>query len=105
MANGSEVVDRVRLERLQTQHWVFNPDENARMLQGILVSVNEACPQSANFARVWRRERAPASAAGNAAFIARANDELDSPNILVLDELATPYGWLRNRSGGTIPCI
>ena len=62
-------------------------------------------PQSANIAGIWRQEKASAAAARDAAFVARANVALDSPNILVLDELATPYGWLRNRSGGTIPCI
>ena len=87
---------------------MFDPGENARILQGILVSVIEACmrcPQSANFAGIWPQKRALAAAAEDAAFVARANDALDAPNILVLDELATLFGWLRNRSGETMPCI
>ena len=55
---GAEIVDRARLDRLQVQLSVFDPDENARILQGILVSVGEAythCPRSANFARLWRQ--------------------------------------------------
>ena len=102
------MVDRARHEGLQVQLSLSDPEENAKFLQGIPGSVSKAYdhrPQSANFAGIWRRARASAAAARDAAFVARASDALDAPNILVLDELATPYGRLRNRSGGTIPCI
>ncbi len=64
--NGAvEIVDRGMLDRLQVELSVFDPDENAKILQGMLVTVSEAythCPRSVNFARLWRSESAAASA-------------------------------------------
>ena len=59
--NGSvEIVDRAALDELQVDLQVFNPDENAKILQGIVVNVYESyghCPRALAFSRFWDSER------------------------------------------------
>lgn len=55
--NGTvEMIDRDALDELQVDLQVFEPDENAKILQGIVVTVAEAythCPRSLVFSRFW----------------------------------------------------
>ena len=55
--NGSvEIVDRAALDGLQVELQVFNPDENAKVLQGVVVRVEESyghCPRALAFSRIW----------------------------------------------------
>ena len=55
--NGSvEIVDRETLDALQVELQVFEPDENAKILQGIIVNVEESyghCPRALAFSRFW----------------------------------------------------
>ncbi len=55
--NGSvEIVERARLDDLQIELQVFEPDENAKILQGVVVSVSESyghCPRALAFSRLW----------------------------------------------------
>ncbi len=55
--NGSvELIDRAELDELQVELQVFNPDENAKILQGIVVTVEESyghCPRALAFSRFW----------------------------------------------------
>ena len=55
--NGSvEIVDRSALDALQIELEVFEPDENAKVLQGVMVRVEESyghCPRALAFSRIW----------------------------------------------------
>ena len=55
--NGSvEIIDREALDALQVELQVFEPDENAKILQGVIVNVEEAyghCPRALAFSRLW----------------------------------------------------
>lgn len=55
--NGTvEVVDKAQLAELHVQMEIFNPDEDAKMLQGLLLTVEEAyghCPRALNFSKLW----------------------------------------------------
>ena len=55
--NGTvELVDRAELDALQVELQVFEPDENAKILQGIVVHVEESyghCPRALAFSRLW----------------------------------------------------
>ncbi len=59
--NGTaKVVDRRELDRLQVELQVYNPDENAMILQGLLVETEEAyghCPRALAFSEFWEDER------------------------------------------------
>ncbi len=55
--NGSAtIVDKAELERRQIGLSLHNPDDNARNLQGLLITVEEAyghCPRALKFSRLW----------------------------------------------------
>ena len=59
--NGTvEIIDRSELDKLQVELQVFNPDENAKVLQGIMVNVEESyghCPRALAFSRFWDTDR------------------------------------------------
>ena len=59
--NGTvEIVDRAALDDLQVELQVFNPDENAKILQGVVVNVEESyghCPRALAFSRFWDADR------------------------------------------------
>lgn len=59
--NGTvEIVDRAELDELQVELQVFNPDENAKILQGVVVNVEESyghCPRALAFSRFWDTDR------------------------------------------------
>ena len=59
--NGTvEVVDRSALDELQVELQVFNPDENSKILQGIVVHIEESyghCPRALAFSRFWDADR------------------------------------------------
>ena len=63
--NGTvEIVDRAALDELQVELDVFNPDENAMILQGIVVNVEESyghCPRALAFSRFWDSDRIAAN--------------------------------------------
>ena len=51
------IVDRAALDELQVALEVFEPDENAKILQGVVVEVGEAyghCPRALAFSRLWQ---------------------------------------------------
>ena len=51
------IVDRAALDELQVALEVFDPDENAKILQGVVVEIGEAyghCPRALNFSRLWK---------------------------------------------------
>ncbi len=56
--NGrTHIVDRAELDDMQVEMEVFDPDENAKILQGVVVEVGEAyghCPRALNFSRLWK---------------------------------------------------
>ena len=56
--NGrTRIVDRGELDEMQVELEVFNPDENSKILQGVVVEVGEAyghCPRALNFSRLWK---------------------------------------------------
>ena len=55
--NGSvTIVDKDELDRLEVALEVNNPDDNAKVLQGLVVAVDESyshCPRSLHFAEFW----------------------------------------------------
>ena len=55
--NGEvEIVDRETLDALQVELQVFEPDENAKILQGVILKVEESyghCPRALAFSRFW----------------------------------------------------
>ena len=55
--NGTvEIVDRSALDDLQVELEVFEPDENAKILQGVVVHIEESyghCPRALAFSRFW----------------------------------------------------
>lgn len=59
--NGSvTIVDKADLERRQIEMSLYNPDDNAKHLQGILIKVNEAyghCPRAFKFSQLWNVEQ------------------------------------------------
>lgn len=59
--NGSaRIVDRNELDRQEIDLSVFQPDENARNLQGLLIEVEEAyghCPRAYKFSNLWDTEQ------------------------------------------------
>ena len=63
--NGTvEIVDRAELDELQVELDVFNPDENAMVLQGVVVHVEESyghCPRALAFSRFWDSDRIAAN--------------------------------------------
>lgn len=58
--NGSaRIVDRDELERREMALSVFQPDDNARNQQGLLIEVEEAyshCPRAFQFSNLWNTE-------------------------------------------------
>ena len=56
--NGSvKIVDRATLDDMQVALEVFDPDENAKILQGVVVEIGEAyghCPRALTFSRLWK---------------------------------------------------
>ena len=51
------IVDRAALDEMQVALEVFDPDENAKILQGVVVETGEAyghCPRALNFSRLWK---------------------------------------------------
>ena len=55
-----EIVDKGELEQLEIQLEVNNPDDNSKVLQGLLIEVEEAyghCPRALAFSRLWEDER------------------------------------------------
>lgn len=59
--NGTvTLVDKAELERRQVEMSLYNPDDNAKHLQGILIEVDEAyghCPRAFKFSQLWNVER------------------------------------------------
>ena len=64
--NGrTEVVEAPQLAAMGIQPEVLNPDDNAGLVQGILLHVDEAylhCPRSFRFADLWNRDKIAANA-------------------------------------------
>ncbi len=58
--NGTvEILSKEDLERRNIELEIFNPDENAKILQGLLLTVQEAyshCPRALKFANLWDGE-------------------------------------------------
>ena len=65
--NGKvEIVNGDELRRLEIELEVQNPDDNAKVLQGLLIQVEEAyghCPRAFAFSELWGAERIGANAA------------------------------------------
>jgi len=59
--NGTvTIVDKAELDRRQIDMSLYNPDDNAKHLQGILIEVNEAyghCPRALKFSQLWSVEQ------------------------------------------------
>ena len=60
--NGTvEIVDRSALDELQIELQVFNPDENAKILQGVVVHMSRShtdiVPRALAFSRFWDPDR------------------------------------------------
>lgn len=54
-----EVLDQEALQAKNIALEIFNPDENSKIIQGILLTVEEAyghCPRAFNFADLWNEE-------------------------------------------------
>jgi uncharacterized protein len=55
--NGTvEVVDKAKLAEMNIDMEIFNPDENSKILQGLLLTVDEAyghCPRAFKFSNLW----------------------------------------------------
>lgn len=55
--NGTvEVVDKARLDAMNVEMEIFNPDDNSRIQQGLLLTVEEAyghCPRAFKFSKLW----------------------------------------------------
>ena len=54
-----EILNREALDRHNIELDIFNPDENARILQGLLLTVREAyshCPRALRFSNLWDEE-------------------------------------------------
>lgn len=55
--NGTvEIVDKAVLDQRNIEMSLYNPDDNSRHLQGILISVEEAyghCPRALKFSQLW----------------------------------------------------
>jgi len=66
--NGrATIVSREELERRKVEMSLHNPDDNAVMLQGIVVEVQEAyghCPRALKFSDLWNVETIQANRAG-----------------------------------------
>ena len=58
--NGTvEVVDKARLDEMNVDMEIFNPDDNSRIQQGLLLTVEEAyghCPRAFKFSNLWDLE-------------------------------------------------
>ena len=58
--NGTaSVVDGEEMRRREIELAVHEPDENAMVLQGLLIEVEEAfghCPRALNFSNLWDTE-------------------------------------------------
>jgi predicted pyridoxine 5'-phosphate oxidase superfamily flavin-nucleotide-binding protein len=58
--NGTvEIVDKEKLAAMNIQMEIFNPDEHARIWQGLLLTVEEAyahCPRAFRFSNLWDME-------------------------------------------------
>jgi len=58
--NGQvEVLDRETLAAKNIDIEIFNPDDNSKMLQGLLLRVEEAyghCPRALTFSKLWDEE-------------------------------------------------
>lgn len=51
-----EVVDKDKLQAMNIDLEIFNPDENSKILQGLLLTVDEAyghCPRAFTFSKLW----------------------------------------------------
>ncbi len=63
--NGTaKIVGKEELDRLEIELEVQNPDENAKVLQGLLIEVEEAyshCPRALVFSDFWNEERIEAN--------------------------------------------
>jgi len=59
--NGAvTMVDKADLEGRQIEMSLYNPDDNARHLQGIVIEVHEAyghCPRALKFSQLWKVEQ------------------------------------------------
>lgn len=54
------IVDKAELDRLEVQLEVLNPDDNSKVLQGIMVEIEEAyghCPRALAFSDIWDEQR------------------------------------------------
>lgn len=58
--NGrAEILDKAELDRRNIDLSIFNPDEEAKILQGLLITVQEAyghCPRALRFSNLWDEE-------------------------------------------------
>lgn len=51
-----EVLDKARLDEMNVEMEIFNPDDNSRIQQGLLLTVEEAyghCPRAFKFSKLW----------------------------------------------------
>jgi len=59
--NGTvTIVDKAELEQRNIEMSLYNPDDNAKHLQGILIEVEEAyahCPRALKFSQLWDAEQ------------------------------------------------
>ena len=56
-----KIVSKEELEHLEIELEVNNPDDNSKVLQGIVVEIEEAyghCPRAFTFSKLWDAERA-----------------------------------------------
>ena len=54
-----EILDKEALDQRNIELDIFNPDENAKILQGLLLTVQEAyghCPRALRFSKLWDEE-------------------------------------------------
>ena len=54
-----EILDKAALDQRNIELNIFNPDEDAKILQGILLNVQEAyshCPRALRFSNLWDEE-------------------------------------------------
>jgi PPOX class probable FMN-dependent enzyme len=65
--NGkATIVDREELERQNITLSLYNPDDNAKHLQGLIIEVEEAyghCPRALKFSQLWNAETIQANQA------------------------------------------
>ena len=58
--NGNvQFIELEDLEKMEIDNEIFNPDETSQMIQGLLITINEAyrhCPRALSFSDLWNIE-------------------------------------------------